>query len=384
MNRAALGERIKTRGAELGFAAVGIAALEPSRHRDELQRWLARGDAGTMGWMERTAAIRGDPRERFPWARTAVVTATSYLPDRAERGDRPGLARHVSRYALGPDYHATLGGRLGRLARFIETEVAGARTRLYVDTGPLLERELAARAGLGWFGKSTNLIGPRGNSWILLGEILTDIELPPDAPVADHCGSCTACIDACPTGAIVEPYRVDSRRCISYLTIELRDAIPTALRPGLGDWVFGCDVCQEVCPWNRKVAPADDAAFRPGRHLTEEDLTTVLALDEESFRSRFRDTPLQRPRRRGLARNALIVAGNTHDGRALQAAERRLGDDPDPVVRGAAAWALGRAAGTRSRMRLERARGGEPDAEVRREIEAALQTGETPAASVRE
>ncbi len=261
METAGLARRLKERGRELGLGAIGIATLDPSDHGAALAQWLASGYAGTMKWMDRTAAVRTDPRSRFDWARSAVVAAVSYLPYRGERKEQQGALQYVARYAVGRDYHAVLGERLEALASFLRAEARGAVTRAYVDTGPLLERELAARAGLGWFGKSTNLIGPRGDSWLLLGQILTDLELPPDGPVTDHCGTCTACIDECPTGAILEPYLVDSNRCISYLTIELRGSIPVESRPALGDWVFGCDVCQEVCPWNRKVEPTSDTEF---------------------------------------------------------------------------------------------------------------------------
>jgi len=277
----------------------------------------------------------------------------------------------VARYAVGRDYHRELAGHLRSLAGFIEAEAPGARTRVYTDTGPVLERELAARAGLGWFGKNTNLIGPRGNSWLLLGEVLTDLDLPPDDPAADRCGSCTACLDACPTGAIPQPYLVDSTRCISYLTIEIRGRIPPERRADLGDWVFGCDICQEVCPWNRKTAPVEDGAFLAGHHLEDRTLEDLVRLDDRSFAAEFRATALERPRRRGLVRNALIVAGNTQNERALDAAIDRLADT-DPLVRGAAAWALGRAGGGGARRALERARTGETDPQARQEIEAAL------------
>jgi epoxyqueuosine reductase len=368
----ALARRIRSRGAELGLGGVGIAGLDPSDHAGFLKEWLAAGRAGEMGWMARTAEVRADPRRRFPWARIAVVAAVPYLPYRGGRHGQEGLVAHVARYAAGRDYHRVLGERLRALASFIEAEAPGARTRPYVDTGPVLERALAVRAGLGWFGKNTNLIGPRGDSWILLGQILTDLDLPPDDPVADRCGTCTACIDACPTAAIMDPYVVDSNRCISYLTIEVRGRIPPGRRADFGDWVFGCDVCQEVCPWNRKVEPSRDAPFLPGPHLADRSLEDLVRLDEPAFRQRFSETPLERPRRRGLVRNALIVAANTGDGPALQAAAGRL-DDDDPVVRATAAWAVGRTGGPRDRAALERARAAETDPEVRAEIEAALE-----------
>jgi epoxyqueuosine reductase len=328
-----------------------------------------------MTWMRRTARDSVDLSRRFPWARSALVVAQPYLPYRGDRGAQGGLLRHVARYAVGRDYHATLRRRLEALADFLRRECPGARTRVYVDTGPVLERELAQRAGLGWFGKSSNLIAPRGDSWILLGEILTSQEIPATGPVADRCGRCTACLDACPTGAITEPYVVDATRCISYLTIELRGRIPEEQHADLGDWVFGCDICQEVCPWNRKVEPVADAPFRPAPHLEEMRLADLVRLDEGEFRSRFGDTALERPRRAGLVRNALIAASNTDDGEALEAAAGALAD-PDPVVRSTAALALGRAGWGAARQAIESARAREPIDTIRRDMERALDGGD--------
>ncbi len=351
---------------------MGIAPVVESDHAAFLEAWLAAGHAGTMAWMARTAEVRTDLKRRFAWARTAVVAAAPYLPYKDDRHLQAGLLPNVARYAVGPDYHRVLGARLRALAGFLVAEAPGARVAVYADTGPVLERELAARAGLGWFGKSTNLIGPRGDSWTLLGQILTNLDLPADSPAADRCGTCTACIDACPTGAILEPYLVDSNRCISYLTIELRGKIPAQRRTDLGDWVFGCDVCQEVCPWNRKVGPTRDRELLPGPHLTEKNLASLVDLGDREFKTEYGMTPLARPRRQGLVRNALIVAGNTGEERALDAAAGRLAD-PDPVVRATAAWALGRAGGGGRRKALERARLSESDPEVRAEIEAAIE-----------
>jgi len=377
METAALARNIKEKGLKLGLGAVGIAPIVPSEHAGFLQGWLAGGRAGEMSWMGRTAETRSDLRRRFPWARTAVAAAVPYLPYKEDRRSQAGLVAHVARYAVGRDYHVALVTRLRALARFIEAEAAGAQTRVYADTGPVLERELAARAGLGWFGKNTNLIGPRGNSWLLLGEVLTDLDLPSDAPVTDRCGTCTACLDACPTGAIPVPYLVDSTRCISYLTIEIRGRIPPERRPDLGDWVFGCDICQEVCPWNRKTETVAEDAFRSGPHLERRELEDLVRLDEPGFAAEFKPTALERPRRRGLVRNALIVAGNTGNERALRAARERL-SDPDAVVRGAAAWALGRAPDGAARRVLERARAVEIDPEVRDEMSAALDGSARP------
>jgi epoxyqueuosine reductase len=299
MARIALARRLEEKGLELGLGAIGIAPIVPSAHAAFLKEWLRAGRAGEMGWMERTYEARAELRRRFPWAVSAVVAAVPYLPyKKDDRRRQAGLVAHVARYAVGRDYHRVLGGRLLALARFIERESPGARTRVYSDTGPVLERELAVRAGLGWFGKNTNLIGPRGSSWLLLGQVLTDLDLPPDDPATNRCGTCTACIDACPTGAIPSLYLVDSTRCISYLTIELRGAIPAGQRAALGDWALGCDVCQEVCPWNRKTDPVADEAFLPGRHLETRSLADLVRLDEASFREEFRPTAMERPRRR--------------------------------------------------------------------------------------
>jgi epoxyqueuosine reductase len=332
MEHARLAGRIKERGREIGFAAVGVADAGPSRHADFLRRWLAAGRAGRMAWIERSAGARADPKNIAPWARSAIVAAAAYLPYRGRRDGQEGLVRHVARYAVGSDYHRVLRDRLGRLAAFVRDAAPGARTLASVDTGPLLERELAARAGIGWFGKSTNLIGADGDSWMLLGVLLTDLDLPPDDPVADRCGTCTACLDACPTGAILEPYLVDSRRCISYLTIELRGRIPEQDRSGIGDWVFGCDVCQEVCPWNRAAAPAGDPAFAPGEPLRRRRLADLVRLTAAEYRREFRKTALGRPLRWGAVRNALIAAARAEIAAAVErggAGGRRRSELPE-------------------------------------------------------
>jgi epoxyqueuosine reductase len=340
-----LAGRLRQRAAELRLGPLGFARIGPSDHAEALKRWLARGHAaGMTWWMERTAKDSVDLTRRFPWARTAIVTAQPYLPYRGDRRAQEGLVPFVARYALGRDYHATLLERLEALETFLRQEAPGVESRAYVDTGAILERELAARAGLGWFGKSTNLIREGGPSWLLLGEILTSLDLTPSTPVGDHCGTCTACIDDCPTGAIREPYVVDASRCISYLTIELKDRLPEGDAARLGDWVFGCDVCQEVCPWNDKADPVDDPAFQPGEGLRSTGLADLLRLDEPAFEARFAGTPFERPGRRGMLRSGLAVAANTSDEAALDAA-RVLLDDADPVVRAEAAAALRRARG---------------------------------------
>ena len=262
--------------------------------------------------------------------------------------------------------------KLLALLRFVQ-ERAGrpVEGKVYVDTGPVLEREFAVRAGLGWFGKHTNLIHKRVGSWLLIGEILLDIELDPDGPTADHCGTCTLCLEACPTDAIVEPYVVDSRRCISYHTIELKGAIPLEYRAAMGDRVFGCDDCQDVCPWNRSAPETGLPAFaaRPWNEMP--DLIEMLGLTPEAFRNRFKGSPVKRTKRRGLLRNAAVALGNTKDPGAVPALADSLGDD-EPLVRGHAAWALGNVGGAGALAELEKARKTEEDPWVVEEIDRAL------------
>jgi epoxyqueuosine reductase len=367
----ALVARLKAKAAALGLGSLGVAPVAPSDHAAALRRWLDRGLASSMTWMERTAIDSVDLARRFPWAKSALVAAVPHLPYDGARDAQAGVVPHLARYALGPDYHVTLRARLTSLLEFLGSEVPGTTSRVYVDTGPILERELAARAGLGWFGKSTNLILRGGDSYVLLGEILTSALLPPDEPAPDRCGTCTACIDDCPTGAILEPYVVDSNRCISYLTIEHRGRIPAGQERDLGEWIFGCDICQEVCPWNRKIGPAEDPAFATDHRLESASLADVVRLDEASFTTRFAGTALARTRRQGMVRNAIIVAANTGDEPALDAAGGAL-EDADPVIRSTAAGALVRSGGAGHRRRVERALREEPDAAVAAAIEEAL------------
>ena len=265
--------------------------------------------------------------------------------------------------------HALLGFIRDRAGRPVEG-------RVYVDTGPVLEREFAVRAGLGWFGKHTNLIHKRVGSWLLIGEILLDIELDLDRPASDHCGTCTLCIEACPTDAIVEPYVVDSRRCISYHTIELKGAIPPEYRAAMGDRVFGCDDCQDVCPWNRRAPETGHSAFVSRPWNEKPDLIEMLGLTPEEFRTRFRGSPVKRTKRRGLLRNAAVALGNTKDPGAIPALADALGDD-EPLVRGHAAWALGNVGGDQAFAALEEARQTEEDPGVIEEIDRALAACET-------
>jgi epoxyqueuosine reductase len=290
---------------------------------------------------------------------------------------QPGQGR-VSRYAWGGDYHELIRARLRSLVDWLHAAAPQAKVRAVVDTAPLLERELAQLAGLGWIGKNTLLLNKHAGSWFFLAAVLTDLELEHDEPhVADHCGTCRACLDACPTGAFVDAYVLDARRCISYLTIEHRGPIPRELRAGVGDWLFGCDICQEVCPWNQRAPVTDEPLLQPLGGMTVLDLAALFELDDAAFKARFRHTPLWRPKRRGLLRNAAIVLGNQRAPAAVDALVRGLNDD-EPLVRGACAWALGRYDDPRAQLALLERMETESDLETRLEIEEALRGAIAP------
>lgn len=329
---------IKQKARSLGFQLAGIAPVGPSPEALFYPEWLERGYAGEMKYLERQTAARLDPREILPGARSVVVCAVNYNTDRPlTTMDR--AKAWVSRYAWGEDYHETLQAKLRELASWIQTE-HGGETRAYVDTGPLIERVFAKYAGVGWFGKNTCIINQNAGSWLFLGCVLTNLELESDVPVPDRCGSCTRCIDACPTQAIVAPYVLDSRKCISYLTIELRGEIPEPLREGIGHHLFGCDICQDVCPWNRKAPITDEPKFaaRPGLFWPE--LDRLLDLQEEEWLALIRGTALKRTKVKGLLRNLMIVAGNSGLQRLLPRLER-FRSHPDATVRTSADWATG-------------------------------------------
>jgi epoxyqueuosine reductase len=352
---AQLAGRVRDLGLALGFDRVGFASARPGPDLERVGAWLERGYAGEMTWIGRRLAERLDPRRVLPGARSAIAVSLVYATPRAgEAGPHPApAAGRISLYAGGEDYHRVLEDRV----RAFETglsALAGApvRTRGYVDTGPVQERAFAARAGLGWIGKNACLIDPEHGSYLFLGVVLTDLALPPDAPEPDHCGTCRACLDACPTGAFPEPYVLDARRCISYTTIELRGAVPAELRSAHGAHVFGCDVCQEVCPWNaraRRPALADPLGLRA--RLAPRDpwrapvLAWLLDLDEDAFRAHTRRSALRRARWRGLLRNALVAAGNSGD-RSLAPAVRRHAEGADPLLAEHARWALARLDGS--------------------------------------
>ncbi|MGH7539379.1 MAG: tRNA epoxyqueuosine(34) reductase QueG [Gemmatimonadota bacterium] len=377
---AALRERIRAAALGLGFDQVGFAPAERPGHAEAYLRWLAGGRHGEMAYMAREDAVRRrlDPAEALPGCRTLIVVSLVYGPGADERRTRPTPRAIVARYASGRDYHDVFEEKLEALAERTAALAPEARCKRYVDYGPVLEREHAQRAGLGWIGKNTMLIHPRLGSYLMLGELLTTLELPPDEPfTADRCGTCRRCIEACPTDAIRGPRELDARRCISYLTIELRGPIPIELRPLIGDRVFGCDICQEVCPWNEDAPTPEASPFpvEPGRPVPPATMLAwaeeLLGICEEEFRARYRGSALSRPGRAGLLRNLCVGLGNWGSERGVPVLVRALEDD-HPLVRGHAAWALGRMATSDARRALARRLESERDDRVREELEVAL------------
>ena len=342
MNAAELTRALKDRAVQLGFHKVAIAAAAPlERDRAALAAWLGRDAHATMAWMARDPEKRSDPAALLPGCKSVVALAINYWPGEVEADARAATGR-VARYARGRDYHKVLGRKLKELAAWL-TEESGEVSRTFVDTGPVLERAWAERAGLGWIGKNANLLTRDLGSWILLGEVLTCAALDPDpGPHADSCGTCTACLTACPTGAIESPGVVNANACISYWTIEHRGPIPAERRPDLGDWIFGCDVCQDVCPWNKSFAtPPREDPFTLRSDLDGLDPEEILGLTEAAFRARYSGTSLMRARWDGMRRNACVVLGNRGDPSALPALLRASGDD-DPLIREHALWAIDR------------------------------------------
>jgi epoxyqueuosine reductase len=335
-----LTEWLKQYARALGFDLVGVAPVQSPPHADSFLLWLAQGYAGTMEYLERTAHLRINPAELLPDARSALVVGLNYAP-----AELPNTDYRIARYALGDDYHAIIREKLETLLGSLQAIEPSAQGCVCVDSAPVLERDLALLAGLGWYGKNTCLINTHRGSYFFLGVLLLTLELEYDSPAQGGCGTCRLCIDACPTGALVEPYRLDARRCISYLTIERRDSIPTEYRAAIGEWLFGCDICQEVCPFNRprahqplRAQPTTEPRLQPRPLPT---LTEILQMDEAEFAERFRGSAIKRTKWRGLVRNALIVAGNKRDP-ALRSLIERFLHHEDPVLREAAEWAIQR------------------------------------------
>lgn len=363
--------RVKAIARGAGFDLVGVTPAMQPNHWDAYVAWLGLGHAGEMRYLERNLDRRADPMVILPGAKSVLCVGLFYKPANTPEGSVPGTGQ-ISCYALGRDYHDVMTPRLRAVLEQIEKTWPGTKGKVYVDTGPVLERDYAAAAGLGWFGKHTNLIHKRSGSYFFLGEILLTLDLEPDPPATDHCGTCVRCIEACPTDAIVEPYALDSRKCISYLTIELKGAIPHDLRSGVGDWIYGCDVCQDVCPWNEKHGrTTEDEELQPISGRARTSLRDILRMDQAGFSATFRDSPIKRTKRRGLLRNAATALGNTGDQEDVPVLEAALKDD-EPLVRGHAAWALGRIGGPEARAVLSQALPEEQDDDVRSEIEGAL------------
>ncbi len=341
--------QLKARALALGFDAVGVTSVSPLEAQAHYEAWLAAGRHGEMRWLanDKHRQRREHPELLLREIRAVLCVALCYPPERDEAlTERLG---RIARYAAGEDYHSIMKDKLYALECWIRTVLfPGSGSLWYSDTGAILERGWAERAGLGWIGKHSGLLSRTLGSGFLLGEVLIDRELEPDAPLAhEHCGTCTRCIQACPTLAIVAPYQVDARRCISYLTIEHKGAIPRELRRAVGDWIFGCDLCQDACPWNRFAPPAREARLH-ARALEGWSLERFLELDESTFRTLFADSPIRRADRAGFVRNVCVALGNRRQQGAIAPLLRRLAEDEAPVVRGHAAWALGEIATDRA------------------------------------
>jgi epoxyqueuosine reductase len=332
---------IRQRALELGFDDCRFTTAVAPASAEQFQKWISEKDHGEMAWLERNAPKRIDPQKVLAGAKSIICLAASYHAgsQRSEvRSQKHGV---VSRYAQFADYHDVLGECLKQLTQFVN-QLGGENTQSlgYVDTGPVLERDFAQRAGLGFVGKHTNLISRQLGNWIFLAEILTTLELEPDAPEQNHCGKCTRCITACPTNAITAPFKLDARKCISYLTIELKGSIPVELRPLIGNRIFGCDDCLAVCPWNRFAREGNLMKPHARKDLAQPDLIELLQLDEAGFKSRFAGTPVLRTKRRGLLRNVCVALGNTGDASALPHLQKAAADS-EPLITEHALWAIG-------------------------------------------
>jgi epoxyqueuosine reductase len=368
---------IKAEALRQGFELVGVTRPETPPHLDVYTEWLAAGYHGEMGYLatERARTRRAEPHQILPECRSILVLGVRYSdPKSVGRVQRGPAHGRIASYAWASDYHEILPDRLQKIVEYLEVRAGHPiPNRWYTDTGPILEREFSQRAGLGWIGKNTCLINPQHGSYFLLAEILLGIDLEPDAPhAADYCGSCTRCLDACPTACILPDRTLDAQRCISYLTIELKGPIPVELRPEMDNWVFGCDICQEVCPWNDRFArPTGDPDFeqRPGVPLP--DLRAELHLSPTDFNRKFKGSPIKRAKRRGYLRNVAIALGNSGEPAAIDDLIMALKDEPEPLVRGHAAWAIGEIGGEGAHQALQKAEKIELDPYVLEEITSA-------------
>ena len=360
--------QIRNQAAALGFTLCGFVRLSPLPREQFFSNWLAQGYAGQMAYLAREPQRRIDPAIPFPQAKSVICLGYPYTPQRLPDIDwRRELRGRIAGYAAGTDYHDIIQAKLKAFVAQLQATTSGLWARPYVDTGPLFEREWAYRSGLGWFGKNTMLLHKGVGSWFFLAEILVDIELEGEGIPQAHCGKCTRCLTDCPTGALEEGYILKAPLCISYLTIEHRGAIPHELRPKIGNWIFGCDVCQEVCPWNEKFS-------HPREDFLEElfpSLTELMTLNEASFRARFSRSAIRRTKRRGLLRNVAIALGNSGNPEAIDPLCNAL-HDPEPLIRSHAAWALGQLQEKEARMALQQHLTREEDEQVKNEVKMAL------------
>ena len=369
-----LGEQIRQQAQKLGFDLVGIIPANPPKLIQRYEQWLQNGYAGEMDYLHRHLPLKRDPKTVLAEARSIIVMGMNYYtiePDPARKVDP--TRGQISRYAWGDDYHDVIRKKLKRLTRVIEKVTRQETTnRVFVDSGPILERGYAQTAELGWIGKNTNLINWKRGSWYFLSEILINLDLSVETPpLRGDCGSCTLCIEACPTDAIVAPNQVDSRRCISYLTIELKGAIPLDLRPGLGNLIFGCDICQEVCPWNSKSKPTAIEAFRPRKENLLPKLDSLLRMTQVDFSQRFKGSPIKRAKRRGFLRNVAVAMGNARDPDTVPVLSQAMTDE-EPLVRQHAAWALGQINNCQAKDALMHRLPIEENPAVKAEIKSAL------------
>lgn len=375
-----LTQHIHQHANELGFELVGITPAAQSETIARYRQWIKNGYAGKMDYLKRHLPLKADVRQLLTEAKSVISLAMNYYtldPPKAFTDD-PARGQ-ISRYAWGDDYHDVIRQRLSALVEFIkQTAETELKTRVCVDTAPIIEREYAQKAGIGWIGKNTNLIHWRSGSWYFLAEILINLDLETDMlSPRGSCGTCTRCIEACPTDAIIEPNLLDSRLCISYLTIELKESIPKPLRPKMGNLIFGCDICQEVCPWNSKAVPTDEPAFHPREGNLAPQLLSLIGMTQQEFSRRFKGSPIKRAKRRGFLRNVLVAIGNWGAPRAVPALKDALTDD-EPLVRSHAAWALGKIGGDTAKQILQTQLTIETNQEVITEIQDALLETEQP------
>ncbi|MEE3335805.1 MAG: tRNA epoxyqueuosine(34) reductase QueG [Candidatus Latescibacterota bacterium] len=369
---------LRLRAQQLGFDLIGVTPADPLQAADFFARWVALGFAGAMGYLERGIDRRRNLARLVPGARSVICLGMHYPmvddrdPDSIRSVDGESPKGRVAGYALGDDYHDIVQARARSILEEVQRIDPTSKGRCFVDTAPVLERELGQRAGLGWWGKNTCLINKHRGSAFFLAEIVTTASLHVDRPATDHCGTCTHCLDACPTDAFPEPYVLDARRCISYLTIELLGPIPRHLRSSMGEWIFGCDICQDVCPWNRRAPTPVVEDLTSRMELATPDLLELLELDDEGFRRRFRNHPIKRTKRAGLLRNVAVAIGNVGGDSCVPVLARVLSHEPAALVRGHVAWALGNIGSQDAFDTLRAARNGEADRSVVEEIDAAL------------